>query len=362
MKKTETDPAMSENSEEKPFKTLKLTTLKAAKPAAPKESGAPGAAQASASPEPAAPALLSESASASTTPAPRLSPPAAATGSVLKPFKVLPVTSVPSDAATPAAAPESKAFKPLEMKVAKAAASGTVAEVMGRGAASAPPPLPAEEKPAVTSLEPTAAEVKPTSLVKLKGPEKAAPAAPEAAPVPKAKAAVAKPSLRPLLVIGGVVLALLIAIVTAMVVLSEDGSSRRATRPVVPAAGAAKNPSAGVEKPAENPESPAEKTAELGEGASAAVVGIPVPAPAPEVIAEPIRTRRPELESWLNGSRVTAVSAQRLTMNDQVYSLNDKVGSEGALRWVGRDSRTSDLLFIDEVGAVYSKPTRGIGR
>lgn len=374
---------MSENTEEKPFKSLKLTSLKVAK-AAPKESApapvdaAPagekasplslGAPRATASPtepvEPSAP-------SAAATPAPALSPSAASTGPVLKPFKVLSVAPKPAESAG-ATEEAPKAFKPLEVKVARSAASGTVAEVVGTGApaptesvgeavagateasspqgdasASVAPPLPGNgmKLKAVVAVAEPAAE----------------PAAADGGAVTgkaKAKAAVAIPSMRPLIFIGAGVLAL--AVILGVGLFLFGGDDAPASAPVAVA-------------PSKSPVAPAKPVAPVSPepGPDGGTVPTPVaPAKPVDVVAPPVsvapateavsaRIRRPEVVAWLDGVTVTAIAAQRLTMDGRAYSLNEIVRAEGALRWVGRDSVTGRLLFVDDAGVVYEKAARG---
>jgi len=70
------------------------------------------------------------------------------------------------------------------------------------------------------------------------------------------------------------------------------------------------------------------------------------------------RLRDDGLTRWLDDARVTTVSSDRITMNRHVYALGAAVNPESSLRWVGRDTVSGNLLFMDGARVVYEKSPR----
>lgn len=257
------------------------------------------------------------------TPPPALSPSAAASAPPgLKPFKFL----VPT--VTPGASIESddaSANRPQEIKLSKVGSPGL-------GSVESVP------SPPVAELD----EAERRSLFALR--QSSPPAKPEEVPpvgVAKSpeKASVAKPSARPMVVILVATIALVAIAVGAMVFLFGQKPAATVKPPevipvstVVPVESATTGPTPVIEPEEPNP------------GAS--------------VVTAP-RTRSPELVVWLASAKITTIAAQRVTMNDRIYALGAPVNPEKTLRWIGRDSTTKDLLFIDDKGVIYNRPTGG---
>ncbi len=254
------------------------------------------------------------------TPPPALSPSAATSGPAgLKPFKFLVQPMKPEDPG------EDGAHRPQEIKLSRAVSAGL-------GSAESTPPTvgaAADEaaRPGAFALKqsspPVKAEVSPVAV---------------AAPHPRAP--VAKPSAKPLVLILAAAVALVVIGGGVMIFLSRE-------KPAVPV-----RP---VEVTPVTPAIPVEPVE--------VVTPVPAPLPPQPVIPPPVvsapRTSNPGLESWLAGAKVTIVAAQRVTMNDRIYSLGATVNPEGTLRWIGRDSKTKDLLFIDDNGVIYSRHAGG---
>lgn len=339
---------MSDNSQGKPFKTLKLTSLKTADAAnapvtptavppdanaaeptstAPAESGVfpqVKPADASGGRVPSAPAASGsfslhsfkpvtptdsagppKAGSTSGGARPELSPSAAVSGRPgLKPFNTL-VPSV-NPAVSPGAA-DAGAQKPQEIKLARASSPRIDGPAASPGAsADAPPALP-------ESLAPRESVETPVTT------------------------AVARPPMRPMVAALVIVVVLLVAGVGATVFLSSRvSSSAKAPAPAV-------TPTESAEVVSPDPAVPSETPPET------------VKTPA---VSAP-RTRDPALEAWLAEARVTTVASQRVTLNERIYSLNSAVNPEGTLKWIGRDSVTKDLLFIDKAGVIYTKSVGG---
>lgn len=346
---------MNEPTGEKPFKTLKLTSLKSAK-SKPVESGvapeepvasevvageaAPGPIPTETPvvpevPEGKAAAMrmpppvvktggslnmmslkiggtkptASDSPGAATTPAPALSPGAASAGVGLRPFKVL--SSTPSGLGVPVPPP---AVISLERDVV--------------------PDTDVASKTALAAVSSVAAPV-----------EKP-PAVSKPAPVEEKKfEAPARSSRKPVFIALGVA-ALAVAAGVAVFVLKDAGSSAKSDVPVKRVV-TEKQPEAEPVQVSGKTGAPPEMVKPAG-----AVVPDKVPVGAPKV-------RRAELDDWLQKSTVSTVTSQRITMNESHYSIGDVVNSAGNLRWMGRDSQTRDLIFIDEDGVVYTRPAGG---
>lgn len=343
---------MSEPTGDKPFKTLKLTSLKSAKgkPVEGVESApvVPAGAPVEAVPAVDAPAVQAtpevsetkapemrmpppvaktggslnmmslkigaskasgaDSPGAATTPAPKLSPGAASSGGTPKPFKVLSATPTGLGAVVPPAIPVAR-----ERDVIPDTRS-----VVGE-ASAAPPAIPAPVE-------------KPRPVVK--------PAPVEERPVE----APSKRSRKPLFIAVGALV--LVGVAAGGFFVLSAGSTTPKEEPVkrlVP------------EGPTDADPVPNPDAAGLKPEVLRSVVSVPAdkgPVGAPKV-------RRTELDDWLQKTSISTVTSRRITMNERHFSFGDVVNSTGNLRWMGRDSQTRDLIFIDEDGVVYTRPSGG---
>lgn len=347
---------MSENAGDKPFKTLKLTSLKSAKPASadaapassptdePTKVGGDSPAEVpvvspvvpplaenkpaseskpafkvggslnmmslkvTATPKTSAP----ETPSAATTPAPELSPPAASSAPAT-PFKVL----------TPTA---------KSALTESAANSAPVPPVLPVGA---PPSIPAAASNVGVPVE--IAPLKPS--VKLASAQEKK--APVAAPALPAKANSKRTRVLALAGVAVVVLAVAALFATGVLGGSQEEAAVKGTEPPPPV-----EPVTTTTPEVTPPVIPVEPQPNSGTGSQ---VDTP-----PEAAVSP-KTRRPELDEWLAHASITTVTDHRATINGTVYSLGSVVNATGSLKWIGRDTVTRNLLFIDDAGVVYTR-------
>lgn len=268
------------------------------------------------------PQAQADESGAGKTSSPTLSPSAAVSPPTgFKPFKFLVPTLTPDGQAESG---EASASRPQEIKLSKVDSGlGSVESVP----VSADADADEVSRPGAFALKQASAPVK-------------AEAAEADVGAPVVKAPVAKPSAKPMVVILVAAIALILAGGGAMVFLFT-GKPTEPVKPVEVEPVAAVEP---VEPETSEPTSTPESTKPDNSVA-------PV-APAP-------RTRNPELVVWLASAKITTIATQRVTMNDRIYSLGSAVNPEGTLRWIGRDSQTKDLLFIDDNGVVYNRSTGG---
>lgn len=348
--------------EEKPFKTLKLTSLKTAKAAQPSPEPTPAAAVPASEPTaPAASPAVTAPAEAVVTPPPALSPSAATTGSSLRTFKLSslprPKEAVAPEPGTPvegepADSPKPAGFKTLTVASAIEPTSPEITPVSLGGSETAEPP-PAIVPPIITLAAPAPSV------------STGDPVAPSA-PASDSDRGVTKSARAPLskgkkvAILGGVLVPVLL--IGILVVLSDEGSPPPpVVKPVPPVV---KPPV--VTPPVTNP--PPVKTPGGAADAVKPVEPTPVVNPTPPVVDPKVPVVDPKLpvvetptgrdaatESWLAMAEVSSVTPTRLVIDRRVVDLNGYANPEKTLTWIGRDSNTKELLFMDAAGVVYSR-------
>lgn len=166
---------------------------------------------------------------------------------------------------------------------------------------------------------------------------KAAPVA--AAP---ARSAVAKPSLKPLILLLGGGALVLAALGCFLITQWESEALPVVTAPPGPVAVRS------TPVPSSAPVAATEGAVMTGGGADSAPIETADPIPVSS-------DKNAEIDGWLEQAAVTFVASKRMTMEGRVYSLGAVVYPVGALRWIGRDSQSGDLLFMDENKVIYTK-------
>lgn len=329
---------MSEDSGDKPFKPLKLTSLKAASSAAP--------------------APVESAGSGDSAPNSAVSPtaPVAAAGtSALKPFKlaVTPRATEPESGSAAAAdarttlpveesSPAFVTLKPLNISAEAAVPAEPDAKVSGGAVfkplsfTSAAGAIPVEA-PEIAPAPAASAAAKPVLSRAEVAPAPAAIAPPTVGPAGKTRQ-------KRVLIAMGVFTAFLVGVGVFFLGGKPTVTPLAPEVPVKPGGGETPGSSDPVttDKPDVAPNPVATPTA-------------PVEPKEPAVVAP--RSRKPELEAWLKAAVLSTVTSQRIALNDGAYSVNDPVNPERTLRWIGRDSVTRELLFVDNDGIVYTKPT-----
>lgn len=319
---------------EESFKTLKLTTLKAAKPARASESQAEGlsgpanepASADSLSPSvaPSPPAAVSPAAASATTETP-----------ALKAFKY--VASPTPPAAEPVASASIVASEPVSPPASHVASFGSSPSF-----AMSSTDAPRESEPVREALSPLTVKASPAAKVSV---------APLKSPAPaEASANKARSSKK---VVPVAILATILLLGAALAVSGVfDDAPKVKPLPPVP------EPKPEVAPPQKKPPSPASTpAAPVAGGESVAVpASTPVAAPAAPAAISPMN-RKPATVAWLNAAVLSVASTQRITLNDKAYALGAVVAPEHSLVWIGRDSITNNLLFMDGDGVIYEKST-----
>lgn len=366
---------MSDDTTDKPFKTLKLTSLKSAKasvpvavsePIAPPVDGAPSispvveaAAEETAGAGPVVPTERVMAGAAA------VSPSAATSSPALKAFK-LPLTSrgAPASAAGEVTPPPATATSGGMSFTAKSRNPAPLATDVPE-AAVAPVQSGFAEQPAPVSL---------TGLSPLPA-QAPAPGLPSSAAISAAESAQAAAPSRPSVSLARPTVAPAASAEQVQVKPVGAGRSQKTKLALLACVLVVVLAAVGVYLGSESPEAvtspvvvvPAKRPAVV----TPVVVAPPVDSaplvssapvlPPPPVVEEPAagvaHSRKPELESWLKSAVLSAVSQQRIILNDKPFAQGAAVNPEGTLTWIGRDSATRELLFVDQDGVVYTKLT-----